>query len=105
MFTTEKAPGELHEQPHRELLPEEKLLLKAADYITEHGLSSSGKGYDMDGRVCVIVALGICGLDYPSIDGAIERLRRHVPLGIADWSDNNPAAEVVAKLRAVALGG
>jgi hypothetical protein len=30
MFTTEKAPGEIHEQPYRELLPEAPMKISAA---------------------------------------------------------------------------
>jgi hypothetical protein len=109
MFTTEKAPGELHEQPYREICEgldvASKLLLNAADYIEELGLSCSGEGIDEDGSVCTLVAIGSCATDIQDIDLALERLRPHVPSGeIVRWSDNSPKHEVLAKLRAVALG-
>jgi len=85
----------------------DKILLRTADYIEEHGLSCGG-GFDAQGRMCVIVTMG--KLIRHRWDGAgneaLDRLRGSLDiLGIASWSDHTPAERVVAKLRAVALGG
>jgi hypothetical protein len=64
MFTTEKAPGEIHEQPHREsseAAPQQldepaMLLLKAADHLKRYGWCQ-GAISEPDGRVCLRGAL------------------------------------------------
>lgn len=91
-------------------------LLAAADYIEKHGLSCGGQ-VDRFGRRCVVRVLNefVSPLD-KNADPATRDLERNgeafdmlrfaiQPYGIGEWSDRTPADQVVAKLRAVALGG
>jgi hypothetical protein len=87
------------------------LLLRAADYIETHGLSCGGH-IDMQGHKCtamVIVMLAYDSNQIKHIDPATRRvaryLRQHGLTCLPYWSDSTPADQVVAVLRAVALGG
>lgn len=91
-----------------------RLLLHAASRIEERGHCQNGNGLDEQGRMCVMVALGGSPQrDWSVIKEAELRLENalpaHVPGSrslrkIARWSDGTPTADVIAKLRAVALG-
>ena len=116
MFTTEKAPGELHEWSSRELereglAPWRKLMLDSADYIEKHGLHR-GSLTDDNGKFCTIGTLRYID------SGCVEGKFHGTPAGdawhvlmpvvgglVSDWSDKTPQDEVVATLRRVALGG
>jgi hypothetical protein len=94
-----------------------RLLLKAAALIEEYGHCQTGEGHDGK-RMCVMVALqkaaGVVDL-HIDVELARDRLERHIPnvrskfagnlVRAARWSDSTPTAEVLAKLRAVALSG
>lgn len=80
-----------------------RALLRAADYIETHGLAkASDPNYPKNAK-CAYLAIG-------NPDG-VERLRNalggHGIGAIFDWNDapQRTKEEVVAKLRAVALGG
>jgi hypothetical protein len=83
-----------------------RLLMDAANAIERQGLPCTA--IDAKGRTCVIVTMGRLSGDCDLVDRAIDRLRPHVGY-VARWSDDHGLAglgsEVVAKLRAVALGG
>lgn len=110
MFIEEKAPGEVKEMDEAA-----KLLLKAAAVIEENGHAQND--YEVHGRFCAVGA--ICkaagsvyeGRRTPEATAGIQRLREAVEraglAGILDWNDypGRTKDEVVAKLRAVALGG
>ncbi len=81
------------------------MMLRAADYIREHGLSCGGQ-VDYFGRKCVVnVLASIQGsaLDPIHIE-AIRRLKSNdrVRISLGFWSDNTPAAEVIELLERVA---
>ena len=105
---TERPQGE--EQPSRERVQPlddvSKLLLKAADVIERRGLPDCA--FNHKGQSCVIVTCGEIAQDFGLTERATERLQKHVGY-VPDWSDKagreGRGAEVVAKLRAVALGG
>ena len=107
MFTTEKAPGELHERPHREICEEGRLLLKAADLIEADGWWD-GSLESAHGH-CAWTAIAQAG---GSVAGGWEAgMRFASAIGVDGidkiyaWNDARTKDEVVAKLRAVALGG
>ena len=83
-----------------------KVLLRAAEYIATRG-HCRGAFYGPQGQACVLGAMSMMvGLGQSAYDDATDRLEE--ALGgqwIADWSDATPTAEVLAKLRSVALGG
>lgn len=89
-----------------------KLLLKAAALIEKHGHCQTGSGQDEDGRMCVLVAIARIPGKEGAHNTAVDRLTAAVPHvrprgclhQVALWSDRTPTAEVLAKLRAVALG-
>jgi hypothetical protein len=98
-----------------------KLLLKAANWMEKYG-KCEGIRVDSKGRVCVLGAIDRAGGFHPYGDmdplwkKAVERLasaippapnHAHSPTINAAWWNNDPkrpGAEIVAKLRAVALG-
>lgn len=85
------------------------LLLKAARYIDEHGLSCGGQ-VDRYGRNCTVVVLSKLGGDTETESEALRRIRKAIMFtaghdGIGKWSDTTPAPVVSALLRRVALGG
>ena len=116
MFTTEKAPGEIHERSDRELEREgldetAKLLLKAAAVIDEIGWCQNG--YTKHGGYCIYGALDhAAGFDVGEgatnqvVSQAAWRFIDAVKSSVAGWNDTpgRTKDEVVAKLRAVALG-
>jgi hypothetical protein len=83
-----------------------KLMLKTADLIEKRGLPDCA--IDKQGRGCVIVTMGEVGGGHEHSQEAIDRLNRSGIKDVAYWSDSAGGAgrfmEVVAKLRAVALG-
>ena len=110
MFIDTETKKENADRCRENLLDEAaKLLLKAADLIEDRGLPSCG--LDHLGRGCVIVTLGELNGRLPCavVDDAIQRLHKAGVECIPQWSDQagaeGRAAEVVAKLRSVALGG
>jgi hypothetical protein len=87
-------------------------LWDAADYIEEHGHCQSGDIFGPDGSSCVIGALlGVFLSDRAPInllahaiadkDGMLTFHPELHPVAV--WSDTTPTAEVLAKLREVAL--
>lgn len=103
MFVEHKEVGE--QQPTRELDEVSKLMLETAAHIERVGLSRDGTE-DWCGRPCTIHALNTTSKGrYDLADEAQQRLRDNLGHPIGRWSDATPQGEVVAKLRAVALGG
>lgn len=113
MFVEHKEVGEV-----KELDAASRLLLKAADCIEERGLAKNCQ-QDAKGRLCAYGALMLAnggtpegfndGRDRAAIREASERLTKAVgcKYGPASWNNapERTKAEVVAKMRAVALGG
>lgn len=80
-------------------------MLETAAHIERVGLSRDGTE-DWCGRPCTIHALNTTSKGrYDLADEAQQRLRDNLGHPIGRWSDATPQGEVVAKLRAVALGG
>lgn len=116
MFVEHKETGEIAEAPAKVLDDAAKILLKSADFIESHGLSCGG-GMDAVGRECVAVVIHTCGIGSDACWQAADRIEAalgDVPFDpyvdtrrLAQWSDSmgaeGRAAEVVAKLREVAL--
>ena len=88
-----------------------RLLLRAAALIEERGWCQGA--YFSGERLCAMGALhmasgGRIGDAFTAVGSvAIERLWKKLPTVIPDWNDRpgRTKEEVVAKLRAVALGG
>ena len=105
MFVEHKEAGEAQEvKPLDEV---GKALLETAAEIERRGLPCCM--IDSLGRGCVIITLGKILRSLSKTEAAIQRLAPHVPgFDIAHWSDaagrDGRGHEVVAKLRAVALG-
>lgn len=107
MFVEEKRHGEVTESPSK-LDRTSRQILAAAALIEECGHCQNGHGSDVDGRLCVMAALvRVGGFD------AEERIESAIPevspdkwkqlSKVARWSDGTPTAQVIAKLRAIAL--
>lgn len=118
MFTTEKAPGEIQNPSFREndseLDDASKLLLKAAALIEEVGHAQHTL-CDNDGRMCIGGAISFVDTGVKGFSGSFyrtgigtEALRRmnDALVDLVNWNNTRgrTQAEVVAKLRAVALG-
>lgn len=107
---TEKRPqGEqpFRENTHEGLDTASKLLLRAAALIEERGLCQ-GVGTDGSGRLCMLAALGaVEGCGSWAVHEATGRMHKAVGWPCYLWNDvpGRTKEEVVAKLRAVALGG
>lgn len=109
MFVEEKSKGEV-----KELDEPSKALLKAAALIEKHGWCQNHYS-SADGRLCILgavkAALGIPVGDEedvnPIAEKACERIFDNVGVRAHFWNDRagRTQDEVVAKLRAVALGG
>lgn len=104
---TDHTPAELDEAS--------LLLLKTAGVIEERGWCQNSYG-DKQGRLCILGAMRValklplrdfCGAIPPAGDEAMDRLSRHIGNRPHKWNDaqGRTQAEVVAKLRAVALSG
>jgi hypothetical protein len=93
------------ESLHEGLDEVSKLMLKTADLIERRGLPGCAIE---DGKGCVIVSFAEVGGDFGQSEQMNARMHKHVGR-LTDWSDKagreGRAHEVVAKLRAVALGG
>jgi hypothetical protein len=109
MFVEEKTQGE----PAKVLDDASKLLLKAADLLEERGWCQK-KAYK-DGKACLVGAIHIAHLGgvpnslnpwEPQSQAAHDRVRDALGRAPAFWNDDagRTQAEVVSKLRAVALG-
>ena len=127
MFLPDKAPGEVA-LPSRENLLDEaaKLLLKAAAILEDEGFCKLVR-YNEHGEHCVLGALdkaagySMWGADWTTDEGKSQPFRDAVSrlaasIGRSGWDNYRTAAlwnnasertkaEVVAKLRSVALGG
>lgn len=80
-----------------------RILLKAAALIEEKGHSQGTCGPGPQGPFCIISAIFYAnGTRFSS--SAEKRIAAAVGNGYVRWSDTSPAATVIAKLRAVALG-
>lgn len=79
-------------------------LLKAADYIDEHGWCQGDSG-DASGRVCLVGALEMTINDRRRLKSAADALRHSIGCSrLSRWNDapERTQAEVVAALRAAA---
>lgn len=81
-----------------------KILLKAAALIEESGWCQNAM-FDK-GRMCALGAIGTAGRYQQSAYDARDRLQSALHAGVGAWNDvdGRTKDEVVAKLRAVALG-
>jgi hypothetical protein len=90
MFTTEKAPGEIHEQPFREngegLDDASKLLLKAAALIEERGHCKMIRE-DGSGRMCAMGAIGMArwGDTTTANDDVVLKAAERLDISIGGW--------------------
>jgi hypothetical protein len=106
----EKAPGELHEQPYREICEEGQILLDAAALIEKHGHCNwAARGND--GSMCAHRAIYEAedklygAVETPKGDAARRRLAALLdgrPVTI--WSNASNKAIVVETMRRAALG-
>ena len=107
----------MDESVQKNLKPElgdvSRLLLKAADLIEEHGWCQVS-AVDERGRICMLQAMGRAEVELFGPDGSRsvslvsdEKIADAVGWPIYRWNDaaGRTQEEVVAKLRAVALGG
>ncbi len=103
MFVEHKEAGEQQTKP---LDKTGILMLRIAEFIERNGLSCGGQ-VDHRGRKCLVRIAGELGNGEGQMQ-VMRRLLKAFPevegLGMGRWSDNMPAAEMVKKLRAVALG-
>lgn len=101
MFVEEKAKGEVKELDAGSLT-----LLRAANIIEKKGHCNFAS-YGADGSLCVHAAIGEAAqFSSPTMSAAREKLEGRLGEGrfITTWSNSSTKAEVIAKLRAVALG-
>ena len=106
MFTTEKAPGEIHEQPYREWLPEEITKLSEAIRIGSKKRPQCTGDYFVEGRSCAIgaawEAMGLLGKRKPSFSstGTVSAMGFTVPDDIVieafNMNDSGKTREQVA---------
>lgn len=94
-----------------------KVLLRAAALIEQYGHCQQEPGIGRDGSICVMVAINKADVEinpYGRVFAdAAWRLEKNLPpmqgkngnRRAATWSDETSTAEVLAKLRAVALAG
>lgn len=107
MFLDDKPQGTPHTSPgeYETLQPWRKKLLAAAALIEEFGWAREAE--DEKGRICVLQAFGRVGWD-DDTEEACDRFGEYVgDEHVFIWNDCHARdqEEVVAKLRAVALGG
>lgn len=108
MFVKHKEAGEpSRESGVKPLDDVSKLLLKGAAIIVERGHDQSHLGEGPNGERCALCSLIEADGNRFSrtYEDAKARLRGAVGESITDWNNQSTKEEVVAKLRAVALGG
>lgn len=114
MFVEHKEIGEAQEAPAKVLDEPAKLLLRAAELIEERGHCRSGQLFDEEtGGMCAFGALSMaaCGNPVLTPHNSFIAMRRFSKVVTGsddymygcDWNNTHTAAEVVAKLREVAL--